>query len=313
MKILVLAALALAGQFSFAKLCNPAVERCWKTGGASSSSPAYPSRSSNIRINPSAVPLEKTWGGELIVYDGSADFGIVKGLGRVGAAISASNGEETFFGPIGFENEEEYEERLDKSEKFKSQKVSLAGAVGLYGNKKGGMKRLQVNLGLIGKYNKETEDINPGGGLQFVAGPATFGYSYSKDNYLMTPNFWIPEETANLKYAIETFSLGLSLSSVAVDYSHMRLHFEDEQDMATVSLLTGSLLLKRWILTLANRRESSDRPSYDYETRSLRWGEREKFETFGGVQFSVTRMLMIGFFHNYYLMREYSVGMTLFL
>jgi hypothetical protein len=310
-KFLTLAALFAATPFAFAKLCNPAVERCWKSGSSSTSSPAYPSRSSNIKINPSAVPLENIWGGEVLYYDGDADFGIVKGLGRVGAAISASNGEETFFGPMGYELDTDYEARLDQSKKYKSQKMAFAGAVGLYGNKKGGLKRLQVNVGVIGKYNSKTEEFFPGGGLQIVGGPLTLGYSYSKDNYLIDYSSLFMQNI-NYKYSVETFSAGLSLNSVAVDYSHLRVHLPYGAKMDTVSLLTGSLLLQKWILTAASRHESSSRPSYDWNTRSLRYGERDKFETFGGVQFSATKVLMIGVFHNYYLLREISLGATLF-
>lgn len=312
MKILVLAAFVLATPFAFAKLCNPAVERCWKAGSSSTSSPAYPSRSSNIKINPSAVPLEDIWGGELLYYDGDTDFGIVKGLGRVGAAISASNGEETFFGPMGYELDTDYEARLDQAKKYKSQKMTFAGAVGVYGNKKGGLKRLQLNLGVIGKYNKKTEEFMPGGGVQVVAGPLTLGYSMSKDNYFIDYASWGLQQTLNYKYSIETLSAGLSLNSVAIDYSHMRVHLPYGAKMDTVSLLTGSLLLKRFILTAASRHESSQRPSYEWDTKSLRYGVRDKWETFGGVQVSVTRVLMLGVFHNYYLMRELSFGATLF-
>jgi hypothetical protein len=309
-RILIFLSLVTAVNPVWAKLCNPAVERCWKVGGSSSSSPAYPSKNSSIKINPAGVPLEKVWGGEFLYYDSDVDFAIVRGMGRVGAAISLSNGEETFFGPMGFEETQTYLERMQEGEKFESQKLTLAGAVGLYGNKKGGLRRLQVNLGLIGKYNKESEEFYPGGGLSVVLGPVTLGYAYAKDNFFIKEDpFWGTPEL-NFKYDVETLSASIFLSSVAIDFSHMRVHIPNE-DMANVNLLTGSLLLNKWIITGASRHESSERPAYNYKTKGLEW-EREKFETFGGVQYSVTKVLMIGMFHNYYLLRELSIGATLF-
>lgn len=243
-------------------------------------------------------------------YDGDADYALVRGLGRVGAAVSPSNGEETFFGPMGFEETTEYFERMIESEKYESQKITLAGAVGLWGNKKAGMRRLQVNLGIIGKYNKESEDLYPGGGISLVAGPLTLGYSYSKDNFYLAGDPTTELDDFNFKYDVETLSAGIFLNSIAIDYSHMRVHIPNS-DMSNITLLTGSLLLPRSILTLSSRHESSERPQFDYKAKALSW-EREKFETFGGVQFSATKVLMIGLFHNYYLLRELSIGMTLF-
>ncbi len=131
-----------------AKLCNPFEEKCWLKSN-SSSSPAYPSKNSQIRINPSAVPVEKGFGVEAIVFQGGADLALVKGLGRVGAAVSPSNGEETFFGPPGPESDQDYLLRMQDKNKYNSQKVALATAFSVYSNKRSGLKRLNLSLGVI--------------------------------------------------------------------------------------------------------------------------------------------------------------------
>ncbi|NJM10030.1 MAG: hypothetical protein HC883_03850 [Bdellovibrionaceae bacterium] len=75
-------------------------------------------------------------------------------------------------------------------EKYKSQKVSLATAVSLWRNKKSGLRRMAMNLGVIGKYNRETKSILPGAGISGVAGPFTFGYAYSKDEFFIEARHW---------------------------------------------------------------------------------------------------------------------------
>ncbi|NJM10031.1 MAG: hypothetical protein HC883_03855 [Bdellovibrionaceae bacterium] len=75
--------------------------------------------------------------------------------------------------------------------------------------------------------------------------------------------------------------------------------------------MTGSLMLNRWMMTVSSRRENSERDVYDFKTKAL-VEEDVKFETFGGVQFAPTKVLLVGIFHNYYLLREVSLGMTLF-
>ena len=286
-----------------AKLCNPLEEKCWlKSNG--SSSPAYPSKNSQVRINPSAVPVEKGFGIESILFQGGADLAVVKGLGRVGAAVSPSNGEETFFGPPGPEFADDYLGRMQTKKKYNSQKLALATGFSVYSNKKSGLKRLQLSLGVIGKYNRYTKTLSPGAGVSLVGGPFTLGYAVTKDEFFIDDN-------TKLKYQTATASAGIFLSSLALDYSVMKINSEDGSEPTTVNLLTGSLLLKRWILSLAGRQEESSRGAYDFENKTLVY-DRFKHETFAGVQFALTPTLMIGCFHNYYLLRELSAGLTLF-
>lgn len=293
-----------------AKLCNPMKEKCWLYGKNGSTSPAYPSKSSGFKVNPSAVPLEKGWGGETIYFDSSFDFALVRGTGRIGAAISPSNGEESFFGPPGLELDSEFLERKQNGTKYDSQNVALAGAFQLLSNRKSGLQRFELNLGVIGKYNKLSKDVWPGLGISGIGGPFTFGYSVSEDQYVVDFSSIGLAEELKFKYKTATISGGIFLNNLAVDYSHLRVTIQ-EHEAISIYLLTGSILLQRWIFTAASRREVSDRPAYDYKLKTLKV-EEEKNELFGGIQFSPTRVLMVGVFYNYYLLREMSAGATLF-
>lgn len=261
-----------------------------------------------MNINPSAVPLEKGMGGEIIYYKSSFDFSLVKGLGRVGAAISPSNSEETFFGPPGLELPEDLETRKREANKYPSQKLTLATAFNIFNNKKKGIKRLEVNLGVMGKYNQKSSGTTGGGGLSGVAGPFTFGYSVYSDQTVIDYARYGLDRKETTQYLVETYSAGVFLSMLVLDYSVLRIV---TTEIATVSMATASLLTRLGIFTGSLRTEDSVRPVYNYETQTLE-SQRVKKDIFFGAQFNITKSIMLGGFYNYYLLREISLGTTIF-
>lgn len=273
----------------------------------SSNTSGSPSTGGKIRINPAAAPVEKGFGVEAITYKGTFDFALVKGLGRVGAAISPSNSEETFFGPPGIETNQDYLERQIARDKYKSEKYTLATAVNVFSNKKSGLKRFDINLGVMGKYNSQTKALTAGAGLSGVLGPLILGYARYKDETLLKDEVFASEQI--VEYNVETMSAGLFLGSFILDYSVLR-RLSDTHP-STVTLTTGTLLFKRFIFTAALRDEKSDRLVYDSDTQQLLNEDRRK-ELFGGVQVRALPYLLVGAFFNYYLMHEASFGATLF-
>lgn len=274
-------------------------------GGSYSSNP---SSNSQIQINPSSVPTEKGFGLEGIFFKGTPDLGIVRGNGRVGAAISPANSEETFFGPPGFENSSDLLYRKMNSEKYPNQKVTLASAFILTEKNGSGFGRYGLKFGLLAKYNKYTENIKPGGGLSGVLGPFTFGYSIYGDETRLNDD--LPTEQT-LDYQVQTYSAGLFLSSLILDYSHLQLGHSSNSITSDVSIFTASLLWKKFIFTASKRIENSPRQTYNYDTRQLE-SAVSKEDYFGGVQYSVLNKVMVGALYNYYLLREFSVTTTLF-
>jgi hypothetical protein len=233
----------------------------------------------------------------------------VRGLGRVGAAISPSNSEETFFGPPAFEDEFAFFERKIDGKKLPTQKYTLATAVNLFTNKRSGLKRFDFNLGAIAKYNKIDHEVSGGGGLSGVAGPFTFGYAAYSDSYVQDEVQYEIDKSTRINSTVETYSVGLFLESLAFDYSRQYIYALD--DTAVISIFTGSLLLKKAIITASLRNENSNRPYYNFSTRMLE-AKREKNETFGGLQVVAGKHVMVGAFYNYYLLHEFSIGLTAF-
>lgn len=310
---LILVAVAVFGAFSSradAKLCDASKRFCGYAGGYSpSSSSGSPSRGGKVKVNPSAVPVEKGTGVEFIIYKGTADYSLVKGLGRVGAAISPSASEEAFFGPPGLEDTLQFEARKSHRDKYSSQKYTLATAFGLFNNKSQGLDRFELNLGVMGKYNRETQSIKPGGGLSGILGPLTFGYSAYQDEFYYDGTL-SGQPSLTFPYSVQTYSIGLFLNVVALDYSVLNLLTDDDATMTT-TVSTATIFISNLILIGSLRNEKSPRPYYNFESGRAETRE-EKSEVFFGAQLQVADHFVFGAFYNYYLLREYSFGITYF-
>lgn len=289
-----------------AELCDASKKFCGYFKGSGSSTGA-PIRGGKIKINPAAVPVEKGTGIEAIFFDG-VDFSLVKGFGRVGAGISMSNSEDTFFGAPGIELPENSLRRHKNFKKYDSKKYALATAFKVYGNKKSGMKQFETNLGLMGKYNTLTKSILGGMGVSGKAGFFTYGYSVYRDETKLDYGIYNINNDATTQFFVETASIGIFLHSVALDYALLR---QVTNDTWTTKVITASLLLKRAIFTLASREEISSRPAYNYRGQYLE-GKEKKKDIFLGAQVNMGKYLLAGLFYNYYTLHELSLGATVF-
>lgn len=261
-----------------------------------------------VKINPAAVPTDDALGLESITFKTQTDLGLVRGNGRIGAAISPTNTEESFFGPPGFYDATEFLDRKQAREKYPSQKVTLATAFNLTQKKGSAFSSYALNFGVMGRYNRLTHAISPGMGLTGSFGPISFGGSIYDDQTQMDENDADGDGIKPLYiYQVRTYSMGLNLSSLVLDYSHLQLNTEE---LATVQLYTASLVVKKLIFTLSKRVENSSKQAFNFETNTLET-KQIKEDMFGGIQYSLTKSLMLGALYNYYLLREYTVSATL--
>jgi hypothetical protein len=267
---------------------------------------AGPTKGDGIRVNPAVVPVESVTGIEAIYYRGAFDFALVKGLGRIGAALSPSNSDETFFGPPADEDPTEFYERLVALDKYEAHKYTLAGAVNLISKEGEGFRHINVNVGVLGRYITATKDILPGAGLQVIAGPLYVGGAISNDETQVT--YVTGATPLNLNNQVTSISGGLSLDSVLLDYSTLTVS-GDSTAKATVITVTG--FIDRFILTLARREVVSQKPAFDF-ANALLVNEDDKVDVFAGVQFRAAQFLVLGAFYNYYLLHEISFGATVF-
>lgn len=281
---------------------------CNHSGGGGSSS-SSPSTSNQIRLNPAAVPTEKGFGVESLVYS-TPEWSIVQGLGRAGAAISPANSEETFFGPPAIEYNTDYLQRHIDRVKYSSQKYTLATAVKLVDKWGSGLTQFNLNLGALAKYNKYTTRVTPGIGITGALGPIMFGTSYYLDETQLDPQLDVSLRPAPTRYKVQTYNVGLYLSSIVMNYSNLQMT-DESGNGSTVSVLTASLLVKRFNFNIAARSENSARSWYNSTTNALET-KQIKEDYFAGVQVGLTKYFMLGSFYNYYLLHEFSATGTLF-
>ncbi|AZZ36275.1 hypothetical protein CIK05_05550 [Bdellovibrio sp. qaytius] len=274
---------------------------------------ANPSTGNQIRINPSAVPTQKGFGLEGIYFNSETDFSIVQGIGRIGAAVSPSNSDETFFGTPGLEITQNLLDRKVNGKKYPNQKINLATAFVLAEKNKSLFNSYALKLGVMGKYNQLTKHTNLGSGLSGMLGPLTFGYSNYLDETLLDYGITGSTFTEIAKYRVQTYSAGLSVDSFLLDVSYLR--YVDPQyaytDESQVRIITLSYNYKKLILTVADRVEDSYRPVYDEDTKTL-LNQYTKKDSFQAIQYIVSNHMTVGLLHNYYLLHELAVTATVF-
>jgi hypothetical protein len=261
-----------------------------------------PTKSDSIKVNPAAVPVEEVTGIETIYYKGSFDVGLAKGLGRIGAAVSPSNSDETFFGAPALETPTDLIDRMDARSKYSSGKLTGAVAVSLFNQTGSSLGDVHIQAGILGRYEGFSHHIKPGLGIQGIVGPVYAGASYLEDEMSVVPQ-------TCLDTTLSTYSLGLSLNSVLVDYSVLTVSGDFH---ATATVGTVAVFFGRFILTGARREtKSEERFFYDFATQGLA-NVTSQVDYFGGLQFKTTSFLILGAFYNYYLLHEMSLGATVF-
>lgn len=241
------------------------------------------------------------------------DVGLAKGTGRIGAAISPANSEDTFFGALGLEDNIDALHRKQEKLKYPNQKTTLATAFNLYENKRDDIRHLSLNVGVMAKYNNKSKNTKGGAGLSAILGPVSLGFSAYHDEAALehqeTGSDLTPVTRLEvIPYTVQTYNVGLFLGSLIFDYSHLLISNEDP---ARIDLYTLSLLYKKFIFSASRRYENSARLKYDYPTKTL-VDLRTNEEYFGGIQYRAHKRLMLGALYNYYLLREFSVTGTLF-
>lgn len=300
----------IVGSQSFAAGgCYDGIRFCDSYGPSMGAKSQSATTGGRVKINPSAVPTEDAFGFESVTYKVYTDVGLVRGNGRIGAAISPSNSEESFFGPPGFYDTSEFVQRKIDREKYPSQKMTLATAFNVFQKSGSAFSSYSLKMGIMGRYNKLTSAVSPGMGLTGSFGPLSFGASAYDDQTQMDPE---DLDGDGLKpvymYQVRTYSVGLYLNSLILDYSHLMLNTEET---ASVDLYTASIIVKSFIFTFSKRIENSPNPYYNFGTGLLET-KQIKEHIFGGVQYSLNKNLMLGALYNYYLLHEYSISATLF-
>lgn len=251
---------------------------------------------------PSALALVKGFGVESVWWDG-IDVSLVSGTGKVGAGISTSNSDDTFFGNTAKELTADYEERLTGiSEKYDQEKYSFGLGTSIFKSKK---KAVSLNLGLISKYVSSSTAFHFGGSASLVIGPLNFGYSMYRDEGIekdLNAKF----ERERLVYNVTSYSLGINLPFISFDYTVFDNDLDEEN---RVEIYSAGFFYYKWMFSYGRRVEISSRQFYDFEQKQFFDRER-KWSSFLGIQYRNSNKWVFGVLSNYYMNSELSFIVT---
>lgn len=266
----------------------------------STTSASLPLNSAAAPINPSSMSVEKGFGAEILKFGPHYDVSLISGTGVIGSSFSVTNSENTFFGERAPENTENYIYRETNEKKYKSPKITGLFAVQLLGKKK--KNALKVNLGILGRYNKDTSGTTGGLGLSASWRFLSFGMAQFRNDFkdLVTDQ----EKT----YTTRTLSLGLRVGNLAVDWNYLK---NDATNWSRVRLLTATLFTKKFMFTFGQRQEESIYPTEIPNPLNAPPGD--KIDHFLGIQYLLHKKVIIGAFTNYYLLDALTLGVTIFL
>lgn len=311
-------------------ICDQFPEYCsnLKRNQSRPTNSAAPTQSSAVFTNPAAVSTDRGFGIETINYNGDSQIGIVTGTGRVGAAISNNPSEETFFGNGVQEDLLAYRSRWFNKEKYESEKLVLSGAMNVFGKKK--KRGLQMDVGVSYRQINDIDTTYVGGGVAlnwsriFSFSYAEFRDAYVKDYRNQTIDYYLPDGTttpfvfgndpSNIfekHFQVKNFVAGFNYGNWSVDYSWFTTTEIESNEKSYVKIFTLSHFWRRWMFTYGTREEESPREVFDFDTEQM-VNEKFKYNAFLGVQYAIGDHFVAGLFNNYYLLREWTVGLTFF-
>lgn len=295
--------------------------RYFKYCGSSSShgsSKSAPSASIASSLNPGNISKIKGLGLEFSYQPSNpVGYALVTGNGKLGGALIASSGDNTFFGNRTIEIDDVYLQRRLDDKRYKNKK--LHGAIGLSLIDK---SNFGLDLGLSAKRHSEIGRINPGMGISGKIYFLNFGYYVYKDDakialndytnpYSGTPYSLIyGSETYEEKYTVTTLTLGTKIKNFAFDLAAIKTDYKFYTSPTSIRIYSGSYLFKSTLFNLAYRQEESDNLK---EKDGILSVERKKSDIYGGVQYIASKNLMIGLAYNAFLLNEFSANLTLFL
>lgn len=286
--------------------------------GRRSSAQSLPSTTTAAQFNPANVSHDRGFGVETMYQPGNAPtFSFVSGTGKVGAALVSSKVENSFFGNRVVELDDDYFERREDDKQYESEKQTLALGGGLYKN-----RRFSLDLGLLLKYNSDIKRVNPGAGFAVRWGFVNFGAAQYQDDVklkfrdLVNPNTGVPyqieweDDEYEERFTVRNYFAGIKIKNLFLDAGVINTRYKFYEDETVIRLYSAACIWKNFLFNVALRQEESARWAYRDE---MLVDERQKNETYGGVQYSFNQHFIVGLHYNYYLLREYAASLTLFI
>ena len=284
-----------------------------------SSAQSLPSSATSASLNPATVSYDRGFGLEFIHQPGNAlVYNLATGSGKVGGVLISSNMENAFFGNRVPEMDDERLKRQVARDQYRPEKLSLAMGAKLISKNKFGL-----DAGVIVKRHHEIKKINTGGGLSARLGPISLGASYYQDDFQLDFQNQIDRTTGipyqhlygvtkyQEQFHVLTYSIGGRYKKFAYDTGVVETRFKFWNDeVSRVNLHSFAYVHNNFLFNLALRTETN--PGLKYKEKML-LRQENKTETFGGVQYSLGKHYIFGINYNYFLLREISFAVAIFI
>lgn len=282
-----------------------------------SSAKSIPSSGSAAQFNPANVSHDRGFGVETFYQPGNdVTYSLVTGTGKMGAAVMSAGNENGFFGNRILELESDYLERNLDGTQYPSKKYGAAIGAALFKS-----KNFNLDVGLIGKYNEDIKRLNPGAGVSLRWGPLSLGASQYQDDVFLdygtkinpiTDEYYVIEQEAESYqeyFKVQTYFGGLKIKNLFLDVGIINTQYEYFVDPVEIKIYSAAFIWKKWLFNLARRQETS--PTYKFRDNELVL-EEEESATYGGIQYSAHKFVVVGLHYNYYLLNEISGSLVIF-
>lgn len=278
-----------------------------------------PTTSTASNLNPANVSFDKGLGVEAMAQaNNPVLFSLTSGTGKMGGALISGAMDNSFFGNRTPELDEDFRDRHVNDKQYKNKKYTFA-----LGAKLLSQKNVGLDLGVLLKRHSEVKKINPGVGVSGRFWLIHFGASMYRDDMFINFEDTINEESGmrysdlegkksiDENFLVTTFTIGTRIKNFAFDMGTIKSKLDYYDQVETnIVIYSGSFYYKDFLFNLAMRKESSGAPIYE-DGRVQE--QKEKSETYYGIQYSLNRHIIFGVNYNYFLLNEMSATVSLFI
>lgn len=288
--------------------------------GGSGGGQSFSSPSASSSFNPAIVSRVKGLGLEALIEKHNATvFNFVSGTGKFGALIS-NNLESNFFGNRAIELENHAYIRNKMNKQYTSKKYGGALGASLLSS-----PLVDIDAALSGKYNSESKFLGVGGSISGRIGPLTFSaFLYQDDAYLNFQNevnpysgllysITYPTLKYHEKYWVSAYTLGSAFKKLTFDFGMIKSKTQFYGEESKIYIYSFAYRIhNKWLLNLAFRKEETPNLKYN-RVLDVMMIQKKKSSNYLGVQYSLNKHFFMGMNYNYFLLNEYSFGLTYLL
>lgn len=278
-----------------------------------------PTTATASNINPANVSFDKGLGVEVLAQPSNPLlFSLASGTGKMGGALISGGLDNSFFGNRTPELPEEFLERNETDKQYKNKKLTLA-----LGAKFVARKNVGLDVGALFKRHSEVKKINPGAGVSARLWRLHFGASVFRDDMYLNLQDTM-NEASGMRYAellgkeewtenflVTTLTVGTRIDNFSLDVGSIKSKLDFYDEIQThILIYSAAFQYKDALFNMALRQENSGAPVYKNERLEVK---KEKSDMYFGFQYSLNRHLILGVSYNYFLLKEMSATLSLFL